>query len=169
VDPTLPSGSPFEVFDRICYLAFSTINLDLSQGSDYDCSCRSNEGRSGKILLVAGLFAYEHQIGTSFTLSKNHLRRTKVKRATTTFPCCSSKFQQIARFWNSRLLDLVPVCRNPRVRIGNRFQQKGSPHQKVLFTGLTATFTFAPSLTWHPPAQIRFSRDPAARLRATCS
>jgi hypothetical protein len=26
---------------------------------------------------------YEHQIGTSFTVSKNHLRRTKVRRATT--------------------------------------------------------------------------------------
>src|SRR6266478_768061 len=95
------------------------------------CSCRSNEGPSGKILLVARLFANKHQIGTPFTLSKNHLRRTKVKRATTTFPWGSSKFEQAARIWNSRLLDLVPVCRNPRVRLGNRFQPKGSPHQSL--------------------------------------
>jgi uncharacterized protein YecE (DUF72 family) len=30
VDPALPSGSPIEVLDRICYIAFSAIDVDIS-------------------------------------------------------------------------------------------------------------------------------------------
>jgi hypothetical protein len=95
------------------------------------------------------LFANKHQIGTPFTLSKNHLRRTKVKRATTTFPCSSSKFEQAARIWNSRLLDLLPVCRNPRVRIGNRFQPKGSPHQSLTVVTKTSSQKQSPDAPAH--------------------
>ena len=61
VNAPFATGLPFKVFHRICDVDRITINPGLLERSIQDLTSRSDERLAGQILLIAGLFAKQHE------------------------------------------------------------------------------------------------------------
>ena len=81
MDTTLAARFELEVLDRIGDIGAGAVDTGLRQRPVEQLAGRADKGAAGQILLIAGLFADEHQRRIDRSLAKDGLRRGFVERA----------------------------------------------------------------------------------------
>jgi hypothetical protein len=79
MDATLAARFPFEMLHRVGDVNFFTIDPRFFQRAIHNFSGRTDERFPGNVLVIAGLFADEHDRRFLWTFAKNRLSSTLVQ------------------------------------------------------------------------------------------
>ena len=79
--------TPLEMFDGVGEVDVAAVDAGLGEGLTQDAARGPYEGLPGQVLLVAGLFADQHQPGAQVALAEDGLGRVLPEAATPAGPC----------------------------------------------------------------------------------
>jgi len=80
MDAAFPARFPFEMLHRVCDINRVAIDPRFFEGAIQDLAGRSDKGFAAQVLLVARLFAEEHDRGAFLAFAENGLGGVFVER-----------------------------------------------------------------------------------------